>query len=140
MYNFCEIKKNLERIDKMLNRRTFIKTTSLATLGLMFAGCGNGHAHYSAANCISKVGITVDFDGTPEKFLNEIIPAAVKKARENGMTSIFGSGWRLLTFEKNMPTRQQLDAICSDIPIYIEISTKRLKNTTKKEKCILFWV
>ena len=127
MYNFCEIKKNLERIDKMLNRRTFIKTTSLATLGLMFAGCGessvsggkglvmpscgNGHAHYSAAHCISKVGITVDFDDTPEKFLNEIIPAAVKKARENGMTSIFGSGWRLLTFEKNMPTRQQLDAI-----------------------------
>jgi len=173
----------------MLNRRTFIKTTSLAALGLMFAGCGenaatgagkadlvvygkiftsednkiveafavkdgkfiyvgdkngveefieqgkteiidhsgkgfvmpscgNGHAHYSVAHCISKVGITVDFDDTPEKFLNEIVPAAVKKARENGMTSIFGLGWRLLTFEKNMPTRQQLDAICSDIPMY----------------------
>ena len=50
--------------------------------------------------------------------MNEIVPAAVKKARENGMTSIFGTGWRLLNFEKNMPTRQQLDAICSDIPIY----------------------
>ena len=87
--------------------------------GLVMPGCGNGHAHYSAAHCISKVGITVDFDDTPEKFLNEIVPAAVKKARENGMTSIFGLGWRLLTFEKNMPTRQQLDAICSDIPIYI---------------------
>ncbi len=87
--------------------------------GLVMPGCGNGHAHYSTAHCISKVGIIVDFDDTPEKFLNEIIPAAVKKARENGMTSIFGLGWRLLTFEKNMPTRQQLDAICSDIPIYI---------------------
>lgn len=188
MYNFCEIKKNLERIDKMLNRRDFIKSASMAALamalpievfaaekdgadlvvcgkiftsennkiveafavkdgkfvyvgdkvgvekfikkgtteiidytgkGIVMPSCGNGHAHYSVAHCISKVGITVDFDDTPEKFLNEIVPAAVKKARENGMTSIFGLGWRLLTFEKNMPTRQQLDAICSDIPIYI---------------------
>ena len=28
----------------MLNRRDFIKTTSLATLGLMFAGCGENAA------------------------------------------------------------------------------------------------
>lgn len=173
----------------MLNRRTFIKTASLATLGLMFAGCGenaaksagkadlvvygkiftsednkivealavkdgkfiyvgdkrgveefiekgktevidytgkglvmpgcgDAHAHYFVGETVPRFGVTVDFDDTPEKFLNEIVPAAVKKARENGMTSIFGMGWRLLNFEKNMPTRQKLDAICSDIPMY----------------------
>lgn len=99
--------------------------------GLVMPGCGDAHAHYVAGHCISKIGMTVDFDDSPEKFLNEIVPAAVKKARENGMTAIFGSGWRLLTFEKNMPTRQQLDAICSDIPIYFADSEghKGLLNT-----------
>ena len=59
------------------------------------------------------------------------MPSAVKKARENKMTAIFGSGWRLLTFEKNMPTRQDLDKICDDIPIYIadEEGHKALTNT-----------
>ena len=186
----------------MLNRRDFIKTTSLAALGLMFAGCGesttttggkadlvvygkiftsdndkiveafavkdgkfvyvgdkagaesfieqgkteiidytgkglvmpscgNGHAHYSIGHGIPKVGMTIDFDDTPEKFLNEIVPAAVKKARENGAKAIFGFGWQLLKFEDNMPTRQQLDAICSGIPIYFadDEGHKGLANT-----------
>ena len=188
---------------KDLTRRDFIKTTSLATLGLVFAGCGgensaaagdkadlvvygkiftsednkiveafavkdgkfiyvgekagaepfieqgkteiidytgkgivlpgfgNGHAHYSIGHGIPKVGMTVDFDDTPEKFLSEIVPAAVKKARDTGATAIFGFGWQLLNFEKDMPTRQQLDAICSDIPIYFadEEGHKGLANT-----------
>ena len=86
--------------------------------GLVMPGCGNGHAHYSMANGIKVVGTMVDFDDTPQKFMTEIVPVAVKKARDNGATAIFGFGWQLLNFEKDMPTRQQLDAICSDIPIY----------------------
>ena len=99
--------------------------------GLVMPSCGNGHAHYSVGIAIPKVGKTIAFDDTPEKFLNEIVPEAVKKARETGATSIFGFGWRLLTFEKNMPTRQQLDAICSDIPIYFadDEGHKGLANT-----------
>ncbi len=57
-------------------------------------------------------------DDSVEQFLNEVVPAAVKKARESGSTSIFVFGWNMVDFQKNMPTRQQLDAICSDIPIY----------------------
>ena len=86
--------------------------------GLVMPSCGNGHAHYSIGHGIPKVGMTVGFEDTPQKFLTEIVPAAVKKARENGATAIFGFGWQLLKFEKDMPTRQQLDAICSDIPMY----------------------
>lgn len=73
----------------------------------------------------------VDYDDTPQKFLNEIVPAAVQKARANGATAIFGFGWQLLKFENDMPTRQQLDAICSDIPIYFadDEGHKGLANT-----------
>jgi hypothetical protein len=85
--------------------------------GLVMPSCGNGHAHYSIGVALPIVG-TVAFEQDPEKFLKEIVPAAVKKARETGATAIFGFGWNYITFMENTPTRQQLDAICSDIPIY----------------------
>ena len=99
--------------------------------GLVMPSCGNGHAHYSIGIGIPKIGTAINRETTPEKFLAEIIPNAVKKARESGSTSIFGFGWQLLKFEENMPTRQQLDAICSDIPMYIadEEGHKALVNT-----------
>ena len=87
--------------------------------GLVMPGCGNGHAHYTLGYAIQSVGTIVGYEDTPEKFLKEIIPAAVKKAKDTGTKAIFGQGWNLFTFKDNMPTRQDLDAICSDIPIYI---------------------
>ena len=86
--------------------------------GLVMPGCGNGHAHYSMAHALKSVGASVGLDDNPSKFLTEIVPAAVKQARDAGAKSLFGFGWNLHVFESNMPTRQQLDAICSDIPMY----------------------
>ena len=99
--------------------------------GIVLPSFGNGHAHYSVAHGVPKIGIMVGFDDTPQKFLSELVPAAVKKARDTGATAIFGFGWQLVRFEKNMPTRQQLDAICSDIPIYFadDEGHKGLANT-----------
>ena len=85
--------------------------------GLVMPSCGNGHAHYSIGVALPIVG-TVAIGTTPDAFLNEVVPAAVKKARETGAKSIFGFGWNYITFMDKIPTRQQLDAICSDIPIY----------------------
>ena len=98
--------------------------------GLVMPSCGNGHAHYSIGVALPIVG-TVAVGQTPDKFLAEIVPAAVKKAREAGAKSIFGFGWNYITFMENMPTRQQLDAICSDIPIYFadDEAHKGLANT-----------
>ncbi|MBO7068698.1 MAG: amidohydrolase family protein [Bacteroidaceae bacterium] len=98
--------------------------------GLVMPSCGNGHAHYSIGVALPIVG-TVAIGKTPDKFLTEIVPAAVKKARETGAKSIFGFGWNYITFMENMPTRQQLDAICSDIPIYFadDEGHKGLANT-----------
>ena len=99
--------------------------------GLVMPTCGNGHAHYLIGLGVPKVGTMIDREISPEKFLSEVVPAVVKKAKENGATSIFGFGWQILIFEKNMPTRQQLDAICSDIPMYFadEEGHKGLVNT-----------
>ncbi|MBO5624487.1 MAG: amidohydrolase family protein [Prevotella sp.] len=99
--------------------------------GLVMPGCGNGHAHYSMAYALRVAGTTVGGNASPEKFLTEILPAAVKKAKEAGATSVFGFGWRLLDFQDNMPTRQQMDAICNDLPIYFadEEGHKGLANT-----------
>ena len=99
--------------------------------GLVMPSCGNGHAHYTLGYAIQSVGTIISYDDSPEKFLKEIVPAAVKKAKDNGSKAIFGQGWNLIPFSKNMPTRQQLDAICSDIPIYFadEEGHKGLANT-----------
>lgn len=99
--------------------------------GLVMPGCGNGHAHYSSGFAVQTIGTFVGPEDGPEKFLKEILPAAVKKARENGAKAVFGFGWSYELFEKNMPTRQQMDAICSDIPIYFadEEAHKGLANS-----------
>ena len=86
--------------------------------GLVMPSCGNGHAHYSMGLALQAIGTIVDAKNDANTFLTEIVPAAVKKARESGATTVFGFGWDYHTFCKDMPTRQQLDAICDDIPIY----------------------
>ena len=98
--------------------------------GLVMPSCGNGHAHYSIGVALPIVG-SIAVGKTPEEFLNEVVPAAVKKARETGAKFIFGFGWNYITFMDKIPTRQQLDAICSDIPIYFadDEGHKGLANT-----------
>ncbi|MBR4382079.1 MAG: amidohydrolase family protein, partial [Selenomonadaceae bacterium] len=99
--------------------------------GLVMPSCGNGHAHYSMGHAIRSAGTVMDRDTAPEEFLSEIVPSAVKKAKSAGATAIFGFGWNLMKFQDNMPTRQHLDAICNDIPIYFadDEGHKGLANT-----------
>ena len=100
--------------------------------GLVMPSCGNGHAHYLSGFAVESIGIAIDRETMPEKFLSEIVPAAVKKAKSTGSKAVFGMGWDFLKFEKNMPTRQQLDEICSDIPMFFadeEGGHKALANT-----------
>ena len=86
--------------------------------GLVMPGCGNGHAHYMLGYALKTAGTTIDMDDEPNHFLTETVPAAVKNAKDKGATSVFGQGWNYMRFKDNLPTRQQLDAICSDIPMY----------------------
>ena len=99
--------------------------------GLVMPACGNGHAHYAMGYALKSVGTLISTDDSVEKFLTEIVPGAVKKARAEGANAIIGQGWNVIEFQKNMPTRQQLDAICADIPMYFvdEEGHKALVNT-----------
>ena len=60
--------------------------------GLVMPGCGNGHAHYMLGYALQTVGTMVEMDTDPQKFMTEILPAAVKRARENGSKVVFGQG------------------------------------------------
>ena len=99
--------------------------------GLVMPGCGNGHAHYMLGYALSTVGTMVNMEDDSHKFMTEILPAAVKKARANGSKAVFGQGWNLLSFKSHIPTRQELDAVCSDIPVYFldDECHKALANT-----------
>ncbi len=104
--------------------------------GLVMPGCGNGHSHYMLGYALKSIGTLIGLQDDSEKLLKEIVPVAVKKARAEGATSIFAQGWRLQSLEANMPTRLDLDAICSDIPIYLldEECHKALANTILLKK------
>ena len=99
--------------------------------GLVMPGCGNGHAHYSLGFAIQTVGTTFSRDEDVNAFMSVSLPAAVKKAKAAGAPVVFGSGWNTMNFPKDLNYRQQMDAICSDIPIYIadEEGHKGLANT-----------
>ena len=104
--------------------------------GLVMPGCGNGHAHYALGYAIQAVGTVMDRADGVDKFIKEIIPAAVKKARDNGANVVFGSGWDMMKFPKDLCYRKMLDEVCSDIPIYFadEEGHKGLANTILLKK------
>ena len=99
--------------------------------GLVMPGCGNGHAHYTQAYAMAEIGTQVGASDDADKFLTEILPAAVKKAKNTNAVAVFGLGWNLQAFQDNMPTRQQLDAVCSDLPVFFidDEGHKSLVNT-----------
>ena len=103
--------------------------------GLVMSGCGNGHSHYMLGYALKTIGTMFDLNDNSESFLQKA-KDAVQKARAEGATSIFGQGWRLQTLEPNVPTRLDLDAICSDIPLYFldEECHKALANTILLKK------
>ncbi len=99
--------------------------------GLVMPSCGNGHAHYLMAYVMKSIGTAISLNDGPEVFLSQVVPAAVEKARSNNIPLIIGRGWSFLKFAENMPTRQQLDAVCADIPMYFtdDEGHKTLANT-----------
>ena len=104
--------------------------------GLVMPGCGNAHAHYALGYAIQSVGTVMSRDTDVDKFIKDIVPAAVKKAKDNGANVIFGSGWEMMKFPKDLCYRKMLDEVCSDIPIYFadEEGHKGLANTILLKK------
>jgi len=131
-YIFVGDKKNAEKFIQ----RGKTEIVNYSGKGLVMPGCGNGHAHYMLGYALKTIGTSVEMEDDANKFMTEILPAAVQKAKNANATAIFGQGWNLRSFQGNIPTRQQLDKICDDIPIYFldDECHKALANTILLKK------
>lgn len=87
--------------------------------GLIMPTCTNGHAHYLMGYSLGIVGKMIDESITDRAVLLTQFKEAVEKAKKNHIPVAFGFGWNYIFFKDNVPTRQELDAIATDIPIYM---------------------
>ena len=62
--------------------------------GLVMPSCGNGHAHYSMGVALPIVG-TVAIGMTPDQFLAEAVPAAVKQQPSSASAGITSPSWKI---------------------------------------------
>ena len=92
--------------------------------GMVMPGCFEGHAHYLMGNSLGCMGgLMLDPLDDDVKSFFEKLKLAYSEAKQNGKSSIFGFGWNYQTFaEQGMPTREQLDAICPDVAVFIHDS------------------
>lgn len=92
--------------------------------GMVMPGCFEGHAHYLMGNSLGCMGgLTLDpIEDDVNSFFGKL-KLAYADAKENGKSCIFGFGWSYLPFlAQGMPTREQLDAVCPDIAVFIHDS------------------
>lgn len=88
--------------------------------GMVTPAFTDGHAHYLMSNGMTAMGsLHFDMMATPQEVL-EAVDKEYKKAKKEGKAAIYGFGWTYQVFEAlGMPTLQELDAVCPDIPLYL---------------------
>lgn len=85
--------------------------------GMIMPTCTNGHAHYMLGYALGTFGAVISDQTDVTTFMQVDVPKAVAAAREHNYPTILGNGWNYFIFKEAMPTRQQLDLICNDIPM-----------------------
>lgn len=94
------------------------KVIDLSGKGMVTPGFGDCHAHYLMAAAMGTMGcLMVNPEFRPAEFLEEVAKAYAQ-AKAEGKPSIYSFGWTYQYFEDNMPTVEQLDAVCPDIPLF----------------------
>lgn len=94
------------------------KVVDLRGKGMVTPGFGDCHAHYLMAAAMGTMGcLMVNPEFRPAEFLEEVAKAYAQ-AKAEGKPSIYSFGWTYQYFEDNMPTVEQLDAVCPDIPLF----------------------
>ena len=117
-----------EGAQKFIGKET--KVIDWTDKGMVMPTCANGHAHYLLGFGLKRIGMMIDHEADVKTFLDKVaVEAADAKAK--GKAAIIGFGWNYHIFKDKMPTRQDLDRICSDIPMYFadEEGHKGLANT-----------
>lgn len=103
--------------------------------GIIIPGCYESHAHYLMANSLILMGGSVFNMDTDFTQFKQAVETAYSQAKAAGKSSIYGFGWFYQKFlAERMPTRQDLDAICPDIALFVNDAEghKGLANT----KCL----
>lgn len=105
--------------------------------GMVMPSCTDGHSHFIMAASIRFMGgVMLDFSDGPDVFW-ERLKEQYAKAKEEGKHNIFGHGWNYHKFmAEGMPTREQIDAVCPDVAVYINDGEghKGLANTLCLQK------
>lgn len=118
--NKTDIEKYIGKDTKVINHET----------GMVMPGCTEGHGHYLMSNFYKYGNHVISI--TPEDTKETILDAIEKMAKDNP-DYIFGFGfdYNALKEEGKYPTRQEIDAIIKDVPVYLQDSEghKGLANT-----------
>ena len=92
--------------------------------GMIMPGCFEGHAHYMMGNSLQCMGgLMLDPLADDVNSFFDKLKLAYADAKGNGKSCIFGFGWNYHIFNtQGMPTREQLDAVCPDVAVFIHDS------------------
>ncbi len=110
------------------------RVIDLTGKGEVVPGCPKSHALYLLSDAIKTIGgLSVNGSDEGVNFFLQKVRTAYERAKATGKASIFGIGWNYDKFvSEGMPTREQLDAICPDIALFVNDSEchRGLANTT----------
>lgn len=88
--------------------------------GMVTPAFTDGHSHYMMSYGMTAMGsLQFKFTDTPLELLYAA-SVAYEQAKKEGKPAVYGFGWTYQLFELlGMPTLEDLDAICPDLPLYI---------------------
>jgi predicted amidohydrolase YtcJ len=82
---------------------------------LVIPGFNDAHIHF-LSGCLSLLTADLNNSKTPEEAVNTVLAFAQKNPSAKWVT---GTGWQYTIFPDGKPTKQMLDAVISDRPVYI---------------------
>ena len=87
--------------------------------GMVMAGCTEGHGHYLVSGFVKNSPASMHF--SPKDGSKEILAKVAKKMSDAAPSYIYGFGWSFTELDRNhdFPTKEQIDAILPDVPVYI---------------------
>lgn len=108
---------NREGAEKYVGKNT--QVIDRTGQGMVMAGCTEGHAHYLMANTMRNSENVLAV--SPKDDSKTILEKLAKKVAQKKPVYLSGFGWSYTELAKtnDFPTKEQIDAILPDVPVYI---------------------
>lgn len=100
--------------------------------GMVMPSCTDGHSHFIMGEALKCMGGVMLKPGEGTDVFWERLKEQYDRTKQDGKTNLIGFGWSYHVFlDEGMPTREQIDAVCPDIAVYIndDEGHKGLANT-----------